>query len=108
MSEEFDNRDGGEMVIERAPEKEKLKEPPKWAVVMLNDDYTPMEFVVELLVRIFRKSADEAEAIMWDVHKKGKGIAGVYTKDIAETKVVQANTIAQQAKHPFRCELEQA
>ena len=85
-----------------------MKEPPKWAVVMLNDDYTPMEFVVQLLVNLFRKSTDEAEAIMWDIHKKGKGIAGVYTRDIAETKMLQANATAQKHKHPFKCVTEQA
>ena len=107
MAEEYDN-DGGEIVIEKAPEREKLREPPKWAVIMLNDDYTPMEFVVGLLINVFKKTADEAEAIMWDVHKKGKGVAGVYIKDIAETKMVQANTIAQRSKHPFKCTVEQA
>lgn len=108
MSEPTEHNDGGEIVLERTPAREKLKEPPKFAVVMLNDDFTPMDFVVLLLVNLFRKSQDEAEAIMLEVHKKGKGVAGVYTKDIAETKVMQANSIAQQHEHPFRCDLEQA
>ena len=108
MAEEYDNNEGGELVLEKTPTREKAKEPPKWAVVMLNDDFTPMHFVVELLVRVFQKSADEAENITWEIHNKGKGSAGVYTRDVAETKVSLANSIAQQAKHPFKCQLEQA
>lgn len=99
---------GGDIVIERTPlkKKQKLAPPPKYAVVLLNDDFTPIDFVIAILMRMFNKSADEAEAITMDVHKKGKGIAGVYTKDIAETKVRQVNTIAQQNQHPFLCQVE--
>jgi ATP-dependent Clp protease adaptor protein ClpS len=99
-------RKGGEIVLERVPTRQAAKEPPKFAVVLLNDDFTPMDFVVLLLINLFRKSQDEAEAIMLDVHNKGKGIAGVYTKDIAETRVHQANSIAQENEHPFRCQME--
>ena len=94
---------GDSMVIERAPVRQKAKPPPQFAVVFLNDDYTPVDFVVQVLVNVFRKSADEAEAITMEVHTKGKGIAGVFTKDIAETKVVQVHSIAKAREHPFRC-----
>src|SRR5210317_28304 len=90
---------GGEIVLDRSPARQKLEPPPMYAVVLLNDDFTPMEFVVQVLIHLFRKSEDEAEAIMMDVHKKGKGIAGVFTKDIAETKVRQVNDVARANKH---------
>ncbi len=99
---------GDSMVIERSPlkKRQKLALPPKYAVVMLNDDFTPMDFVVMLLIKLFQKSQDEAEAIMTEVHKNGKGVAGLYTRDIAEARVHQANTIAQANEHPFKCEME--
>ena len=103
---DHDEQKGGEIVLERTPARQTAKEPPKFAVVLLNDDFTPMDFVVLLLTNLFRKSPDEAEAIMLDVHNKGKGIAGVYTKDIAETRVHQANSIAQENGHPFLCSVE--
>lgn len=101
-----DNDGNYDIVLDHAPVKQKLKPPPMYAVVMLNDDFTPMDFVVAVLVNMFRKSSDEAEAIMMDIHKKGKGIAGIFTKDIAETKVRQVNSVAQQQKHPFLCQVE--
>jgi ATP-dependent Clp protease adaptor protein ClpS len=104
-----DRRETGDsMVIERAPltKKQKLAPPPRYAVIMLNDDFTPMDFVVMLLTKLFKKSQDEAEAIMIEVHKKGKGVAGLYTRDIAEARVHQANAIAQANEHPFKCEME--
>lgn len=100
--------DGDSLVIERSPARQKLAPPPKYAVVILNDDFTPMDFVVELLTKLFKKSQDEAENIMIEVHEKGKGIAGLYTRDIAESRVLQANTISQQNKHPLKCEMESA
>jgi len=104
----YDEDKGDTHVIERVPMRQKLQEPPKFAVVMLNDDFTPMDFVVLLLTKLFRKSQDEAEVIMTEVHEKGKGVAGIYTKDIAETRVHQANSIAQKNEHPFRCQVEPA
>jgi len=105
---EHDQKGSGEIVLERNPARQKLQEPPKYKVVMLNDDFTPMDFVVLLLVNLFRKTSDEAEAIMTEVHEKGKGVAGIYTKDIAETRVHQANSIAQKHEHLFRCQIEPA
>lgn len=104
---EHDN-DDGTLVVDRPPveDKQRLDPPPRYAVVMLNDDYTPMEFVVLVLKRLFNKSETEAEAIMTEVHEKGKGLAGCYPREIAETKVAQVNHIAQVNQHPFQCEME--
>jgi ATP-dependent Clp protease adaptor protein ClpS len=101
---------GGEIVIDRTPlkKKQKLKPPPQFAVVMLNDDFTPIDFVIEILMNIFGKSFNEAEAVTMDVHKRGKGVAGVFTKDIAETKAILVNKIAQKNEHPFMCQVEPA
>jgi ATP-dependent Clp protease adaptor protein ClpS len=88
--------------------KEKLKEPQDFNVVMLNDNYTPMDFVVELLMLVFHKNAETAERIMMDVHKKGRGAAGTYALDIAQTKIVQVHALAEQNGFPLRCVLEPA
>ena len=74
--------------------------------MMLNDDYTPMEFVVMVLQEVFRKSQDEATQIMLNVHKRGVGVCGVYTYEIAETKVVQVMDIARKNQHPLQLQLE--
>ncbi len=86
-------------------EKAALKPPPMYRVVMLNDDFTPMDFVVEVLMRFFHKSADEAHALMMRVHEKGSAVCGVYTREIAETRVMQVETAARAAGHPLRCEI---
>lgn len=84
-----------------------VQEPSMYKVLLLNDDYTPMDFVVLILQSIFGKSMEEAIQLMMDVHKKGKGLAGVYTYDIAETKKNDAMTIAKQNQYPFRVEIEE-
>jgi ATP-dependent Clp protease adaptor protein ClpS len=81
-------------------------QPPKYKVVMLNDDYTPMEFVVVVLERIFRKSHEEALMLMLEVHQKGSAICGVYTREVAETKVEEVLTLAQSQQHPLKCVYE--
>lgn len=91
--------------IERA--KTKTKKPSMWNVVMLNDDFTPMDFVVGILMKIFHKSRAEAEAITFQVHVEGKGIAGTYTFEVAEMKVQDAMDLARRAGHPFQCTIEQ-
>lgn len=96
------------LVIDREEEEEKVKPPPQYNVVMLNDDFTPMDFVVAVLVKFFNKRMEEAVVVMMDVHKKGKGIAGTYSRDIAETKAATVNQIAQQSEHPFKCDVEAA
>jgi len=81
----------------------RLKPPPKYAVVLLNDDYTPMDFVVAVLRQIFNKSDDEATAIMLAVHNDGQGVCGIYTQDIAETRVAQVQVADKEREHPLQC-----
>jgi ATP-dependent Clp protease adaptor protein ClpS len=91
-------------VIVRA--KPKTKKPAMYKVLMLNDDYTPMEFVVHILERFFSKNRQEATRIMLHVHRRGVGICGVYTYEVAETKVTQVMDFARQHQHPLQCTLE--
>ena len=84
----------------------KTKKPSMYKVLMLNDDYTPMEFVVDVLQHIFQKNRDEATQIMLHVHQKGVGVCGVYTYEIAETKVTQTVDYARKNQHPLQCTLE--
>ena len=86
--------------------KPKTKKPSMYKVLMLNDDYTPMEFVVHVLERFFSKSREEATRIMLHVHQKGVGICGVYTYEVAETKVTQVMDLARKHQHPLQCTLE--
>ena len=88
--------------------REELKEPEMWKVVLLNDDYTPRDFVVEILVSVFHKAPIEATKIMLDVHNKGKGIVGLYTYDIGRTKVSQVDALAREREFPLKTVLEQA
>jgi ATP-dependent Clp protease adaptor protein ClpS len=87
--------------------KPKLKKPPLFRVILINDDYTPMEFVVEVLELIFAMDRPKATRVMLEVHTKGKGVCGVYTYEIAETKVAQVTSFAQQHQHPLLCTLEE-
>src|SRR5690625_4584393 len=93
----------GNVVLER--EKE-LAKPPMYQVVMLNDDYTPMDFVVNVLVQVFNKTLSEAERIMLKVHYEGRGICGVYPYDIAETRVEMVHQLARSREHPLKCVME--
>lgn len=79
---------------------------PRWKVVLLNDDYTPMEFVVTILQRYFQHSQQEAMMIMLQVHHQGRAVAGTYTAEIAETKAAQVNQAARQRQHPLLCVVE--
>ena len=88
--------------------KPKAKKPSMYKVIMLNDDYTPMEFVVMILERFFNKNHEEASHIMLHVHQKGVGVCGVYTYEIGETKVTQVMDLARQHQHPLQCTLEKA
>lgn len=85
---------------------EKLREPQKARVLLLNDDYTSMEFVVRILMEVFRKSYQEATAIMLNVHEKGRGVCGIYPVEIAETKVTMVHARARAAGFPLRCTVE--
>ena len=84
----------------------KTKKPSLYKVLILNDDYTPMEFVVHVLERYFHKNRDEATKIMWHVHQKGVGVCGVFTYEVAETKVAQVMDLARQNQHPLQCRME--
>ncbi|HWL21175.1 MAG TPA: ATP-dependent Clp protease adapter ClpS [Bradyrhizobium sp.] len=86
--------------------KPKTKKPSLYKVLMLNDDYTPMEFVVHILERFFAKNREEATQVMMHVHRRGVGICGVYTYEVAETKVTQVMDFARQHQHPLQCTLE--
>lgn len=87
---------------------EKIKEPEQFKVILLNDHYTTMEFVIEVLMIIFHKSLEDANRIMLDVHEKGRGVVGVYTWDIAITKAEQVHIAAQANEFPLRCTVEPA
>lgn len=99
------NDDQG-LVTEEA--KPQLKRPRLYKVVLLNDDYTPMEFVVHVLELFFGMNREKATQIMLHVHTRGKGVCGVYTYDIAETKVAQVNDYSREHQHPLMCTLEEA
>lgn len=86
--------------------KEKVEKPPLYRVILHNDDYTTMEFVVVVLQKFFYKNETEATHIMLNVHKKGRGIAGIFTFEIAETKISQVHSYAKKQEHPLKCSLE--
>ena len=102
-----DRRDGEGpntgVVVKTRP---KTRKPAMYKVLMLNDDYTPMEFVVHVLERFFQKSREEATRIMLHVHRRGVGVCGVYTYEVAETKVTQVMDLARQNQHPLQCTIE--
>lgn len=95
-------------IVTKQRDKIKIKKPKNYKVIMHNDDYTTMEFVIEVLVRIFNKSIADAEKIMLDVHKKGRGVAGIYSYDIAITKVATAMSMAKSEGYPFKLTTEEA
>ena len=101
-----DSVDGFDLAVEEA--RPKLKEPPLYRVVLINDDYTPMEFVVDILESVFGMERTRATQVMLEVHTKGKGVCGVYNFEIAETKVAQVMSIAQQHQHPLLCQMEES
>ena len=92
--------------IEEVESRTELKEPSLYRVLLHNDDYTTMEFVVEVLMKIFHKSRDEAEEIMWTVHEKGKAVCGIYTFEIAQTKAEQVKVLARQNSFPLLATIE--
>jgi ATP-dependent Clp protease adaptor protein ClpS len=87
---------------------EELKEPDEYRVLLINDDFTTMEFVVTVVMTVFHKPLPEATRIMLDVHKKGKGTVGIYSYDIAVTKINQVHTLARQNGFPLKCTMEKA
>jgi ATP-dependent Clp protease adaptor protein ClpS len=109
MSQEYSplspDQDHGTVV---ESEKPALKPPPMYKVILLNDDYTPMDFVVRILEHFFGMSREKATQVMLHVHTRGRGICGVFTHDIAETKVVQVNEFSRRHQHPLLCTMEEA
>ena len=106
-NEQHSDPSGGDgLALEEA--RPKVSKPPLYKVVILNDDYTPMEFVVKVLKRFFGLSHDKATSVMLHVHTRGRGVAGVYTYEIAETKVVLVNDYAREHEHPLQSTLEKA
>lgn len=96
----------GDLALEEEPAS--VAPPPMYKVVMLNDDFTPMEFVIEVLVRYFGMAQDRATATMLEVHNRGRAVCGVFTREVAETKVMQVNDLARQNQHPLLCMMEEA
>ena len=103
MTDKLPQGSDGLVVQEARP---KLKKPPLYKVILLNDDYTPMEFVVRVLERFFHKNREEATRIMLQVHTKGMGVCGVFTREVAETRVRQVMLSAQEQQHPLQCTME--
>jgi len=101
--EEYDNQHLVEDEL-----KDEIKEPAKYNVLLLNDDYTPMDFVIEVLTRFFNMDSEKATEVMLTVHYKGKALCGTYSAEIAETKVDQVTRFAFEHQHPLRCEMEKA
>jgi ATP-dependent Clp protease adaptor protein ClpS len=97
-------QDDDSTVVEQS--RPKLKKPRMFQVVLLNDDYTPMEFVVELIEQFFYKSRENATQIMLKIHTEGKGVCGIYTEDVAETKAAVLNQYSLDHQHPLLCEVE--
>jgi ATP-dependent Clp protease adaptor protein ClpS len=107
MSNEFGHDWHGDNELTVSPLKPDLKEPPKFKVLMLNDDYTPMDFVIEVLEGLFRMERERATRTMMQVHTEGLAQCGVFPFEIAEAKVEQANSYAQQHGHPLQCTMEE-
>lgn len=104
MSNELE-REASPIAVEDKAQS-KLKRPSKYQVLLLNDDYTPMDFVIEVLQKFFFMEYNQAVSVMLDVHHKGRAICGVYTRDIAETKVAQVLSFAEQHECPLLCKME--
>jgi ATP-dependent Clp protease adaptor protein ClpS len=106
MAQDLESRKGQGIELEEARPEVAL--PPMYRVILLNDDYTPMDFVIEILRLFFDMSHDRATQVMLHVHTRGKGVCGVFTFEIAETKVVQVNEYSRQNEHPLKCTMEKA
>ena len=105
MANEQEHRGDEGLALKEA--KPELKKPSMYKVVLLNDDYTPMEFVVSLLEKLFGLDREKATRIMLQVHTHGKGVCGTFTYEIAETKVAQVSEYSQRHQHPLLCEMEE-
>ena len=105
MSEKTDNQYEDGLALKAKP---KLKRPPLYKVIIVNDDYTPMDFVVHILEIFFSRDRETATRIMLEVHTRGKGVCGIYTHEIAESKVSMVNSYSRDNQHPLLCTLETA
>ena len=103
---DIEHHDGLDLAVEEA--RVELKPPPLYRVVLINDDFTPMEFVVDILGAVFAMERTRATQVMLEVHTKGKGICGVFGYEIAETKVAQVMSLAKQHQHPLLCNMEES
>lgn len=109
MSDKPDRKRGSDdydLAVEEA--RPEVKQPPLYRVVLINDDYTPMQFVVDILESVFGMERTRATQVMLEIHTKGKGVCGVYNFEIAETKVAQVTGIARQHQHPLLCTMEES
>ena len=106
MADERKHSNADDLAVEES--KPKVKRPPLYKVILLNDDYTPMEFVVQVLEKFFGLGREKATQIMLHVHTRGKGVCGVFTREIAETKVSQVNEYSRRHQHPLLCTMEEA
>jgi len=106
MSSDFEQDDSKELLVQTS--RPKLKKPPMFKVLLLNDDYTPMDFVIEILQSYFHMNQEKATQVMLHVHTRGMGVCGVFTKDVAETKVAQVNEYSRLSHHPLLCSMEEA
>ena len=95
-------------LIEKETTKQKVEPPKMWNVVMYNDDYTPFDFVIGCLMYVFSKSESQASKIARDIHEKGRGVVGQFTREVAETKQAMAQAFAIQEEHPLKIEIEQS
>ena len=104
MTQKIEHHQDESVAVQEA--KPRIKRPPLYKVVLNNDDYTPMEFVVQILESIFRMNAEDATRIMLDLTKSGKGVCGTFSREIAETKVAQVNNYSRENQHPLLCTME--
>ncbi len=106
MSDNTDKHHDSDLAVQEA--EPKLKRPPLYKVILINDDYTPMEFVVHILEAFFSIDRENATRIMLEVHTRGKGVCGIFTHEIAETKVAEVNNYSRENNHPLLCTMEKA
>jgi len=106
MSRKLQHENDHGLLVET--DKPEVAPPPQYQVMLLNDDYTPMDFVVTVLQDFFAMDLDKATQVMLHVHTRGRGICGVYTREVAETKVAQVNEFARMNQHPLLCTMERA
>lgn len=104
MTKKIEHHQDGDLAVQEA--KPKLKVPSLYKVILNNDDYTPMDFVIQILELFFSMNSENAARIMLDVHTNGKGICGVFSREIAETKVAQVNNFSRENQHPLLCTME--